>query len=122
MIYCSTGNLERVFFYPNDDSTETHWIDMEMSSCGSTFKVTYCCDEEWVWKFFYDKTNYEIVKYLIMDCIAVCDTMEELIDALDEIFEEDCADFVCYEAELQEDEIEFECGCDGDCDDCKMIF
>lgn len=116
MIYCSTGNLERLFFHVNGNLEERHWVDMEMSNCGPTFAVTICCDEDWIWEFKYDKTNYDLVKHMIMDCIFEAESVGELIDAMDEVFEECFDDIVVNVAELQEDEIEFEC--DGDCDNC----
>lgn len=116
MIYCSTGSLERLFFHPNGNLEERHWVDLEVSNCGSTFAVTICCDEDWAWEFYYDKTNYDLIKHVIMDCIFESDSIDELIEAMDEAFEEFFYDIVVDEAELQEDEVEFEC--DGDCGNC----
>jgi hypothetical protein len=116
MVFCGNGSLERLFVHEIDDLESRHYIDIAMSKDDAIFSVTCCCDEEWMWEFWYSKTNYEVVKYLIMDSIAVCETMEELIGTLDELFEEDCADIVCYEAELQEDVFE----CDGDCENCSF--
>ena len=116
MVYCSTGSMERLYFHPNNDLTETHWVDLEMSNCDPTFAVTICCDEDWVWEFYYDKTNYDLVKHVIMDCIFEAESVEELIEAMDEAFEEFFDEIVVYEAELLEDECEIDCG--GDCDNC----
>lgn len=126
MIYCSTGSLERLFFHPNNNLKERHWVDLEMSTCDSTFMVTICCDEEWVWEFYYDKTNYDLVKHVITDCIFEAESVGELIEMMDEAFEEFFYEITVDEAELQEDEIEFEFDteaeveieCDGDCDHC----
>lgn len=115
MVYCSTGSLERLFFHPNNNLEERHWVDLEMSNCGATFSVTMCCDDEWIWEFYYDKTHYDLVKHVIMDCIFESESMEELIASMDETFEKFFYEIVVDEAELQEDEFE----CDGDCDNCE---
>lgn len=134
MIFCGIGNLERFFFHEKDCLEERHWIDVAMSEDEPTFAVTNCCDDEWIWEFFYDKTNYELIKCAIMDCIMGCDTMDELIEALDEVFECEFSDIVvcdeCYcqgcEEELFDDEDEDDDSedeelfdCDGDCKTCE---
>jgi hypothetical protein len=53
---------------------------------------------------------------MIMDCIFEAESVDDLIDAMDEVFEECFDDIVVNVAELQEDEVEFEC--DGDCNNC----
>ena len=116
MIFCGNISSEMIVVHPNNAPHSSHYIEITTSKNEPTFYVNCCCDDEWEWKFWYDKTNYEVVKYLIMDCIIACDTMEELIDALDATFEEECTEMVCYEAELQDGEWE----CDGDCDNCSF--
>lgn len=117
MIFCGNVSCERLVVHPNDNPHSSHWIDIVMEKNLPVFNVTCCCDEAWVWRFWYDKTGYEIVKHLIMDCITECDTMEDLIDALDEVFEENCEDMVFNKCELEYDEDDIEC--DGDCDNCE---
>ena len=114
MIYCGSYETETIVVHPSNDPHSSHYLEITISKNEPTFYVTCCCDDEWEWKFWYDKTNYEVVKYLIMDCIIACDTMRELIDTLDATFYDECAEIVCEEAELQEGEWE----CDGDCDNC----
>lgn len=124
MTLCGSVSYERFIVHPDDAPCRSHYIEITEDKDSAIFYVTNCCDDEWVWEFWYSKTNYEVVKFLIMDCIAECSTMDELIDALDEVFEEDCADMLFNEAELQEDEIdvdvefETEIECDGDCENC----
>ena len=115
MKLCSVGNLERFYVHPNNAPHERHWIDIAMGTDAPTFAVTSCCDDEWIWEFWYDKTSYDLVKHVVMDCIFECDDMDELIDALDEVFEENFEEIVVDE-EFQEDEIQ----CDGDCDNCEF--
>lgn len=116
MVYCSTGNLERLFVHPYDDVEERHWVDIAQSNDEPTFSVTCCCNEEWIWEFWYSKTNYELVKHMVMDCIFDAEDMNDLIDAMDEAFEEFFSDIVVETAELQEGEFE----CDGDCANCSF--
>lgn len=114
MTICKTLNVERIMVHPNDTPHESHYIDIIMDGHNPVFYVNTCCDEEWEWTFWYSKTNYDIIKYAIMDCIAECGTMEELIYALDATFDEECREMTFNEAELQEDELE----CDGNCENC----
>ena len=112
MTFCGNYSVEKLVVHPNDAPHESHYIDITMDKNEPIFHVSCCCDEEWSWTFMYSNTVYEIVKYYIMDCINECDTMDELIDAIDAIFEEDCMDFV-----FDEDNCVF-ADCDGNCDDC----
>ena len=100
MVYCSTGNLERLFIHPYDDVEERHWVDIAQANDEPTFSVTCCCNEEWIWEFWYSKTNYELVKHMVMDCIFDAEDMNDLIDAMDEAFEEFFSDIVVETAEL----------------------
>ena len=122
MIYCSTGNLERIFMHSNNDIEETHWVDISMSRDKPIFAVTCCCDDEWIWEFWYSKTNYELVKHMVMDCIFDAEDMDDLIDSMDETFDEFFMDIVVDETDFHEDECDenFECGCDGNCDNCSF--
>ena len=116
MIFCSTGSLERLFVHPNNNLEERHWVDIAMSESTPTFAVSVCCDDEWIWEFWYDKTNYDLVKHVIMDCIFEAEDMDELIELMDEAFEESFNEIVVDTAELQEGEIE----CDGNCASCEF--
>ena len=115
MMLCSVENLERFYVHPSNNPHERHWVDVSMRGDAPTFAVTSCCDDEWIWEFWYDKTNYDLVKHVVMDCIFECDDMDELIDAMDETFAEYFYEIVVDE-DLQEDEIQ----CDGDCDNCEF--
>ena len=117
MILCGFGNLERIMCHEADTLDVQHYIDLTMDKDEPVFYVTCCCDNEWQWDFGYSKTNYERIKNIIVDCIFECDDMEELIDTLDEIFEE-----IVYgsdeeiEEEYEEDECDECCGCCGRCE------
>lgn len=117
MVYCSAGSLERIMFHPYDNLEESLWIDLTMSNCDAAFAVTTCCDDEWIWEFYYDKTTYDLVKHIVMDCVFEAENVEDLIEMLDEAFERSFADVVVNETEMQDDDIEAEC--DGCCGKCK---
>lgn len=112
MIYCSTGKMERLFIHEIDDMNTSHYIDLIMATDTPTFAVTCCCDEDWIYEFVYSASDYERVKYNIMEAIFNCDTMEELLDELTEIFEDGFSDIL---VDFEPDD-DFEC--DGDCEDC----
>lgn len=114
MILCGFGNLERIMIHEAHDIEEHHWIDLVMDKDEATFYLTCCCSEDWEWQFAYDKTTYEEVKHIVMDCIFSCETVEELIDTLDEIFEE-----MLYGSEEEDDYYEAGNGdCCGKCGGC----
>ena len=142
MLYCCSGNLERLFVHPDNNLEESHWIDIAMGTDTPTFAVTCCCNDDWVWTFAYDKTTYDLVKYAIMDCIMACETMDELIAALDDVFETEFSYIIidtdelcccggeeeCFDDDDEDDddddedfdpEYEEEFDCDGDCDACE---
>ena len=111
MVYCGTVNVERIVMHPMNDLSETHYIEMVTSKDEPTFFVTCCCDEEWYYEFVYSKSDYERVKFNIMEMMFSCDTMDELLDALSEIFT-DGFEEICIDEEVFEDE------CDG-CEECR---
>lgn len=134
MLFCGNYEVERLIVHPDNNVDETHYIEIAKDKDAPIFSVTYCCDDEWVWEFMYSKTNYEVVKYLIMASIVECNTIDELIDMLDEVFEVECEHMMfdgveyecececcdcCSEEEEEEDEY-FECN--GDCDNCKYYY
>ena len=120
MTLCGSYGIERVVVHPDDERCESHYIEMITDKDEPKFSVTNCCYDEWMWEFWYSKTNYDIVKYLIMDCIMVAETMDDLIEMLDEAFEEYCGEILYIEDE-DEDELEYELlECDGDCANCGL--
>lgn len=116
MIYCTSENLERIYVHPDSNLRERHWVDIASGGDLNTFSVSVCCDDEWIWEFWYNKSNYDLVKHAIMDCIFEAEDMDELIELMDEAFDEFFSEIVVDTAELQEDEIE----CDGDCANCEF--
>ena len=123
MRLCEICTSETIFMHPNDDPHSTHYVELIIDGASPTFAVTCCCNDEWIWEFMYSKTNYDMVKHVIMDVMFDCDSMEELIEELDEVFETEFYDMTCEcieesrEYKAEESEI-----CDGECENCEMIF
>lgn len=86
MVFKGSSNIESIFFHPAGDSEEVHWIDLTMRPDSNTFMVTCCCGEDWNYEFIYTKSDYERIKYTIMQEIFEADSVEEVMETLDEIF------------------------------------
>lgn len=106
MKYCGTYATERIAIsVPGDEAM--HFIEMTKSGSEPTFWVNCCCDENWSYEFVMeDNSSYERVKFNIMQSIFECDTMEELLDMLSEIFEDGFEDILVNDT------------CNGDCEHC----
>lgn len=110
MVYHGTSNTETIWFGPENNIEEVHYIELHKADDEPVFYVTTCCNDDWVWAFKMDtSSNYEMVKFTIMEAAFECCCINNLLDTLDEIFEEDFVDI------LVEDEDECECGCNGNC-------
>lgn len=118
MMLCGVVESERIIVHPDNKPHESHWIEVAKDKDRPVFYVTYCCNNDWSWDFWYNKTNYDIVKHLVMDCIFDSTTMDELINELDNVFTECCSEIVFYDNDTCEHAREFEC--DGDCDNCEF--
>lgn len=111
MVVKGVGNLESIYF-SEDPSGFAHSINMEMAMEDAAFVVTCCCNAEFCWQFAYSKSDYEAVKHLIVDCIPLCDNIEELCDMLSDIFMDSFGDILIEDDEDDE--------CDGDCANCMF--
>lgn len=122
MIYQGTDVVEIIAINPMNDMNETHYINMVKSGTGPVFYVTCCCNSDWYYEFVMENnSDYEIVKFNIMETIFECDTMNELLCALSKVFEEGFGDILIEDkCECACDEPgECECQCDGDCGNCR---
>lgn len=106
MVYRGTYTTERLMFHNESDPNEVHFIALTKSADAPTFYVTCCCDEEWGYEFYIENnSDYERVKFNIMEAMFDCESMTELLDELSEIFEDgfegllvcDCCD--CFNCE-----------------------
>ena len=106
MMYRGSSFVELIAFCPNGEPENTHFIEMHKGD--GMFWVTYCCDADWCYEFYmYNQSDYERVKFNIMEAIFECEDTDELLNTLSEIFQDGFADI------LIEDE------CDGDCENCE---
>ena len=111
MIYCQTINVERIAVHPLNDINNTQYVEIMKYGNAPLFAVWMNDGEDdWFWEFeMFNPSDYERVKMNVFDAIFGCDTMPELAEALNAIFENNFADI------LVEDE------CDG-CDDCENYY
>lgn len=114
MVYHGTYSKEIIAVRPMDWLNETHFIELVRSADEPTFWVTCCCDEDWFYEFYLESnSDYERVKFNIMEQIFKCDTMDELLGTLSEIFEDG------FESILVEHECDATCDCENSCNHCN---
>lgn len=106
MIFNGMIKTEALFFRLDNEEEDLHFIEMERDCEDGTFRVSVCCDNEWEWKFRDKASNYELVKHAIFDVAFDAENMTELINGLDEVFEEYFYEIVA-------------CECGGCCDNCN---
>ena len=109
MVYRGTDIVEVIAVSPMNALDETHYINIIKSANEPTFYVTCCCDEDWMYEFYLESNaDYERVKWNIMNTIFDCETIDELLNTLSEIFEDGFEDIIVNN-----------CDCDGGCDHCN---
>lgn len=110
MMYCTTEKIERIWFAPESNEDDLHYIEMYKSE--DKCYVTVDGDDDWMWAFkLDDPSNYEVVKYTIMDAMFKACCMDNFKENLDIAFED------CF-AEILVDDDECDCECDGTCCEC----
>ena len=88
MRYCGTTAIEIIEMNPMDDLETVHWIALEKNSANLTLYVHTCCDDEWGYVFAVeDNSDYDRIKYNIMNMMFEYETMDELLEALSNLFE-----------------------------------
>ena len=108
MVYHGTYVVERIAVRLMSSLNETHFIDLVKDADAPVFYATCCCNEDWFYEFsMSNNSDYERIKHNIMETIFECDTMEELLNTLSEIFEDGFANIL----------VKDECNCD--CENCK---
>ena len=108
MIYKGTEKAELIYFHIETDENDCHFIMMERDSDAPIFYVRTCCNSDWEWKFYYNPSNYEMVKHAIWDVGFDSEDMEEMLFELDGYFEEIFEEIVIWD----------ECECNGGCEHC----
>lgn len=95
MVYRGTDLVEIIAISPMNSLDEEHYINIVKSATEPTFYVTCCCYEDWKYEFYLENnSDYERIKWCIMDAIFECDTMYELIDTLSATFEDGFEDII----------------------------
>jgi hypothetical protein len=97
MIFDGIMKSEALFFHPDNDKDNLHFVEMERDCEEGTFRVSVCCDDGLEWRFKDEASNYELVKHAIFDVAFDSENMTELINNLDEVFEEYFYEIAAYE-------------------------
>ena len=112
MVFRETNQIESIAVSPMDGLNETHYINLIKSGSEPTFYVTCCCDEDWGYEFYLENnSDYERVKFNIMNAVFECETMDDLLNMLSDTFEDGFADIMVEECD--------HCNCDCDCNENK---
>lgn len=110
MVYYGTDIVEYIVFNTAGDPENKHLIGMTKHSDAPVFTVDCCCDSEWRYDFWMENnSDYERVKFNIMDAIFECEDVDSLMRVLSEVFEDGFSDIL----------VKDECDCDGSCEVCK---
>lgn len=96
MIYCQTINVERIAVHPLDNIDNTQYVELAKYGDAPMFAVWMNDGEDnWLWEFeMFNPSDYERVKMNVFDAIFGCDTMLELAEALNAIFENNFEDIM----------------------------
>lgn len=111
MIYYGTDKIEVIWFHLDDDKKNRHYVSMERAGDENAFWVRTCCNPDWEWKFWYTSDNYEMVKHAIWDAGFDADDMNDMLCALDEVFESIFDEIVLWD--------ECDCDCETGCEHCN---
>lgn len=108
MVYGGTYTSETIVIKAEG---QMQYIELMKSANEPTFSVSCGCDEDWGYEFIMeDNSSYERVKITIMETIFECESMEEVLSTLSEIFENGFADIL------------IDNGCNGDCEHCENKY
>ena len=109
MIYHGTITTESIVVHPYDNGHIYQAVELTKHADVNEFSVRLDDgDDTWTWSFsLTNNSDYERVKFNIMDAIFEVEDMAELAEVLDEIFTDGFADIL-----VEDDD------CDGDCDNC----
>ena len=98
MTYCGTSVTETIMIHENGDPTACHYIEMSKSAVRPTFFVSCCCYDDWGYEFsMKNPSDYDRVKFNIMQSICESKDMDELLEMLSEIFEDGFSDILIQE-------------------------
>ena len=88
MIYCQTINKECIVVHPLNDVNDTQYIELVKYGDAPILAVWFDNGgREWLWEFdISNSSDYERIKLSIFGVVFDCNTMLELAQTLDEIF------------------------------------
>ena len=112
MIFNGMLKAEVLFFHSESDANDTYFVEIGRDCEDGTLYVRSCCDDEWEWRFYDKASNYELVKHAIFDVAFDSHNMAELINGLDEVFED------IFEAIVVCDKCSASCDCETGCKHC----
>ena len=92
MIYHGTTKTETILVHPYDDETNIQFIDMITDAEAS---ILYVNIDEYNWEFVLRSfSDYEKIKFIIMEVAQTVNDMEELVAELNETFIEEFEDIL----------------------------
>ena len=95
MTYCGTSVSECIIIHNDGDPKAKHYIEMTKAANTSNFIVTCCCYDDWGYEFkITNPSDYERIKFNIMEAVFECENFDELLTCLSEIFEDGFADII----------------------------
>ena len=93
MMYRGSEFVERIAFCPAGEIENTQFI--EMCKMDGVFTVGYSCDPDWEYAFYMnDISDYERVRFNIMEQIFKNESIDELLDNLSDILDDGFADIL----------------------------
>ena len=109
MVYYGTYSAEAIYFHAPGCPEDRHYIEIQKHASEPFFTVSSDCDPAWFYEFeMNDFSDYERVKFNIMETMFRCDDMDELLNALSVVFEDGFEHILTWG----------KCDCDGNCENC----
>lgn len=102
MIYHGTTRTESILVHPYDDEANIQFIDMISDAESSTVYVNV---DDYGWEFVMRSlSDYEHIKFIIMEVARTVNDMNELVSELNETFIEEFEDILVEYSDDDEDE------------------
>ena len=101
MIFCGIVETEQIDLHPDNDLDKLYSISLTMDKHEPKFYVWSDYNKQWFWEFWYlSKTNYEKIKYCIIDVASECNDIAETLNALTQVFFEYFDDVLVSEEDM----------------------
>ena len=102
MIYHGTTKTETIIVHPFEDEIDVEFIAMITDADSMTLYVNV---NEYSWEFVMRSlSDYEWIKFTIMEVIQTVNNMEELVSELNEVFVENFEDILIEYSDDDDDE------------------